>query len=669
MTLAKMISPRSIALIGASSNPEKIGFQILSNILNGGFAGRVFPVNLSGETILNLQSVKSVLDIKEHIDLAIIAIPAKFVRDSVLECVKTRVSSVIVISAGFAEIGEAGKLIQDEIRDICEKNNISLLGPNCLGLINTEINLNATFAKELPKTGHVSLLSQSGAIITSIIDWSKNSPIGFSKIFSIGNKALIKESDLFEYLYNDNETKVVAAYIENLEVDRHLSEIFIKNAKKKPTIILFGGKSSFGARAALSHTGSIVSSYTSVKAYLTQAGVIIADTLEDLLLYSRVFSSYQQINGNNITIITNAGGPAIAASDHLHDLGLNLNTLSPKTVSLLQKQLRPEANLTNPVDLLGDASEIDYQKALEIVTNDSGTDGILVILTPQSATKIIETAEVIASVKSRTPIISSFVGGEILTSAKDIIENSGKPCFSYPEEAALGLLTLFKFSAEKQTLLVPHSPKHNLFNSENKEKHLLDYKLPIVQYKECKNIDEVKDAADSIGFPVVLKMADQNAHKSDEGKVVLNIEDSFHLQKAFLKTGSPAIVGPMVNKKFEIMLGIKKEAGTGTTIVFGTGGIYAEIYQDFSYRIAPLDQKNALSMILETKIGRILNGARNQKKYDLAALADILVRATNFADNFSNIKEIDFNPIVADADNFHLVDVRIILTENIEGDK
>ena len=669
MNISKMIAPRSIALIGASSNPNKIGYQILSNIKSGGFCGHVYPVNLSEESILELKTFKSILDIKEHIDLAVIAIPAKFVKDAVLDCAKARVDSIVIISAGFAEVGEEGKAAQDDIASICKKNNIALLGPNCLGVINTSLKFNATFAKDLPKEGHISLISQSGAIITSIIDWSKNSPIGFSKIFSIGNKALIRESDLFEYLYNDKDTEVVAAYIENLEVDQHLSDTFIKFAKKKPTIILFGGKSSFGARAALSHTGSIVSSYTSVKAYLTQAGVIIADTLEDLLLYSRVFAAYQKISGSNITIVTNAGGPGIAAADHLHDLGLELKELSEKTIAQLRRHLRPEANLTNPVDILGDATELEYEKALEIIANDKETDGILVILTPQSATKINETAAVIAWIKSDKPIISSFVGGQILTKARDIIEDAHMPCFSYPEEAALGFLMLSRFSLGKQTLVSQKDSRRNHFPLQNRDRILLDYGLPVVKYFEGSNFDRIKEEADKIGFPVVLKTADQNSHKSDQGKVILNIEDTFHLQKAFMKVGAPAIVGPMIDKKFEILLGIKKELGIGMTILFGTGGIYSEIYKDFSYRIAPISRDMAMDMILETKIGQILNGARNQKKYDLDKLAEIIVRAANFAGDYQNISEIDFNPIIADKNDFHMVDVRIITNDDLEKKK
>ena len=668
MNLNKLIAPENIALIGASSNPGKIGYQILSNLIEGGFKSGIFPINLKEETVLNLKSEKSILDVKEQIDLAVIAIPSSFVKNAVLECVKAKVSSIIVISAGFAEVGDQGRMVQEEIAAICSQNDIALLGPNCLGLINTDINLNATFAKNMPQPGSISLVSQSGAIISSIIDWSNSSPIGFSKIFSIGNKAQLRESDLFEYLYNDENTKVIASYIENLEIDSKLTDVFLKNAKKKPTIVLFGGKSSFGARAALSHTGSIVNSYTSIKAYLEQAGIIIAETLEDLLLYSRVFSSYHQISGRNITIVTNAGGPGIAAADYISTMGLNLKPLNSKIQDQLKEVLRPEANITNPVDILGDASELEYQKAIEVILEDDQTDGVLIILTPQSATRIDETAEIIAKIKSDKPIIPSFVGGEILTKAKEIIESSKKPCFSFPEEAALAFRVLADFSLTKQTLLPVEINGREQFDLTKKYEILSDFKLPIVRYEESDSFEKIKDAAQNIGYPVVLKTADPLGHKSDAGKVILGIKNDSELHEAFNKVGSPAIVGPMINTKFEILLGIKKEKNLGVTVLFGTGGIFSEIIHDFSYRIAPINTEMALAMIGETKIGKILNGARNQKKYDLGRLAEIIVHAADFAMKFENIEELDFNPIIADKENFHMVDVRIVLgQETNEG--
>ena len=658
--LDKMVNPKSIAIIGASENPEKIGYQILNNIVKAGYNGDIYPVNLHGGEILGLVVAKSVQEIKKEIDLAVIVIPGAFVKAAVLDCASKGVKSVIVISAGFGEVNEDGRKLQAEIVEICQKANISLLGPNCLGLINTKNGLNATFAKDMPKGGEIALLSQSGAIITSLIDWSITSSIGFSKVFSVGNQAMLSEAELLEYLYQDKETKVIISYMEKLEINEHLTEVLIKNAKRKPTIVLFGGKSHYGATAALSHTGSVVTSYLSIKTYLNQAGVMIADGLEDLLLYARSFINYQSIDGKNIAIVTNAGGPSIAAADNIAALGLKMAQFEHKTIEALAKVLRPESNMKNPVDLLGDADETAYDKAIEIVAKDKNVDGMVVILTPQSATKINETAKIIAKYQGAKPLFASFVGGEMLTAAKDIIEAKGHTCFSYPEEAVAALKALSEFSLGKQTILLPHKESNKQYDSQQKDHLSSEFKLPIIRYYRLEFDHELDQYAEKIGYPVVLKTADETAHKSDIGGVVLNIENKFELKKAFLKVGSPAIIGKMVKTKFEIMLGVKKEARIGTTVLFGTGGIYSEIYNDFSYRIAPINKEMAREMILETKIGHILNGARGQNKYDLDKLAEIIVNAVKFADSFGNIAEVDFNPIIADANDFYMVDLRVI---------
>jgi acetyltransferase len=665
--LKNLVSPQSVAIIGASDNPSKIGYQILDNIIKAGYKGKLFPINLNGGEILSKEVKKSVNEISDELDLAVIVIPSKFVKEAVLDCVKKKVKSLIIISAGFGETGEDGKALQDEIVEICKKANITLLGPNCLGLINTGNGLNATFAKDMPNAGGIALLSQSGAIITSLIDWSLSNSIGFSKIFSVGNQALLSDADLLEYLYDDDKTKVIIAYVEKLVINDRLTQVFLKNAKKKPTIVLFGGKSAFGAKAALSHTGSVVTSYVSIKTFLEQSGVVIADSLEDLLLYARGFSSYQKISGKRVAVITNAGGPSIAAADNIDLQKLEMADFSPETIEALSKTLRPESNIKNPVDILGDAGDLEYQKAIEIVSKDKNTDAIIVILTPQSSTKIDETAQILAKYKGDKVLFGAFVGGEVLVKPKLSVEKSGHACFSYPEEAIQAISALCKYSLDKQTILPKKSATTQKFDLEDKNDILEEFHLPIVRYFKSEHDHELQDFADKIGYPVVLKTADETAHKSDSGLVILNIENHFELKSAFVKVGAPAIVGKMVKTKHEIMLGVKKEENVGTTVLFGTGGIFSEIIQDFSYRIAPLNRETALAMIMETKIGKILDGARSQHKYDLNKLADIIVNAAKFADTYENIQEIDFNPIIADATDFYMVDVRIITNE--KGDK
>jgi len=658
--IKQLVDPDSIAIIGASADPTKIGYQITRNLISGHFAGKIFPVNPKEDKILELKVYENVSSIEEEVDLAIIVIPAKFVLSVVKQCAESHVKSIIVISAGFAETGDEGEKLQNEMVRICKDANITMLGPNCLGLINTTAKLNASFAQVMPREGNISFISQSGAMIAALIDWSKSASVGFNKIFSMGNKADIQEESVLEYLYNDPSTKVVVAYFEQINVNKELTELLVKYSKTKPTIVLFGGKTSLGAKAVSSHTGSVISSYLAVETYLRQAGVIVASGLSEIFMYCQLFSNYQNIDGDNVAIITNAGGPGIVTCDELSAKNLNLAKLSEKTTKSLSKICRPCANINNPVDILGDATKEDYQKTLEIIEADPNIDSILVLLTPQSSTDALGTAQVIANFSSSKPIISVFIGGENLSEARMVIEKSKKPCYVSPDEAVHSLETLVAFNKNLPKLLTVEEGKKNFIEG-NKDEYLKKFNLPILEYFKVASIEELKKHALNIGYPVVLKTAKPEiVHKSDSGGVKLNIRNDSDLEKAFSELGSPVIIGKMVQGKHEIFLGIKKDPNIGTLVAFGTGGIYSEIYKDLSYRVAPLSKEVVLEMINETKMGQVLNGARGQEKYDLAKLAEIIVNAAKFADEHENIKEIDFNPLIASDPNFYIVDVRII---------
>ncbi len=659
--LEKLISPSSIAIIGASENPQKIGYQLLNNIITSGFTGQIFPVNIKGGRILDLAVYKSVIEIEAPVDLAILVIPATFVLAALLECARKKIPAAIVISAGFAETGTAGLELQNQISQICKENNITLLGPNCLGLINCEAKLNASFAGQTPLCGNVSFVSQSGAMISALIDWSKTSSIGFSKIFSLGNKALLAEADLLHYLYKDASTAVVIFYLEQLLVTPELTAILAQNAKKKPTVVLFGGKTAAGAQAAASHTGALVSSYLAIETYLKQSGVIVAEDLEDLFVYTTVFSTYNKINGNRVAIVTNAGGPSIASSDAIVKYDLKLAEIPDSARARLREVLRPEAPVNNPIDVLGDATDIDYKNALEVIASDPEIDAILVLLTPQSSTKTVETARHIIELSTNKPIISAFIGGESVKSGADLIKKAHKVTFAYPEMAVKAIKALVDFSAKKSEIGIEAS-QHETFSITEKEKYLKQFDLPVLEYIEIENEEQIIAASQKIGYPVVLKTARKDiSHKSDTGGVKLNLKNQEELLAAFTQIGAPAIVGKMVKGKHEIFLGIKKDQNVGTVIAFGTGGIYSEVYKDLSYRIAPISSDIAKEMILETKMGAILAGARGQKAYNMDRIANIIVNTAKFADNFDNISELDFNPMIADENGeFYLVDARII---------
>ncbi|MFA4996290.1 MAG: acetate--CoA ligase family protein [Patescibacteria group bacterium] len=658
--IEQLVNPSSVAIIGASADSTKIGYQITNNLISGHFVGKIFPVNPKEDKILGLKAYADISLIKEQVDLAVIVIPAQFVLQIIKQCAENHVKSIIIISAGFAEIGEDGEKLQDEIVEVCREAGITMLGPNCLGLINTDAKLNASFAQLMPKEGNISFVSQSGAMIAALIDWSKSASVGFNKIFSMGNKADIREESVLEYLYNDSSTKVIVAYFEQINVNKELTELFVKYSKIKPTIVLFGGKTSLGAKAASSHTGSVISSYLAVETYLKQAGVIVASNLSEIFMYCQLFSNYQKINGDNVAIVTNAGGPGIVTCDELFARNLNLAKLSEKTTELLSKICRPCANINNPVDILGDATKEDYQKTLGVVEADPNINSILVLLTPQSATDALGTAQMIADFSSSKPIISVFIGGENLSEARTVIEKSNKPCYVSPDEAVHSLETLVAFNKNLPKLL-PLEKGNDTFNESNKNECLKKFNLPILEYSKVESIDELKKHSLNIGYPVVLKTAKSEiVHKSDSGGVKLNIQNDAELEEAFSELGSPVIIGKMVKGKHEIFLGIKKDPNIGTLVAFGTGGIYSEIYKDLSYRVAPISKNVALDMINETKIGQVLNGARGQDKYDFDKLSEVIVNAAKFADAYENIKEIDFNPLIASYPDFYIVDVRII---------
>lgn len=661
--IEKIASPRSVAIVGASSHPDKVGRQILDNIIDGGFRGKVFPINTKAEPIRGLPTFATILDVHSSIDMVIIAIPAEFVLAVVNQCVQKRVKSVVIITAGFAEINAAGRQLQEQIAEICQRNNIALLGPNCLGFVNNQISLNATFAGSAARNGNISLISQSGAIISSLVDWSKYSQIGFSKIFSLGNKALVREADLLEYLYHDKDTKVIITYLESLEIDEKLNDVLRRYAKTKPTICLFGGRSKEGARAVHSHTGSIVDSYLALEIYLSEAGVIMMTSIEQLLTSAQMFSCFQSIKGRNIAILTNAGGPGITTADAIAESSLKIAVLSPGTKNKLRNFSESESSVNNPVDILGNASDVDYERALSIILKDSAVDGAIVLLTPQAATRIKETAEVICHIKSQKPVVSSFIGGMLYNPAKQMIECSKRPCYPFPNEAVEALEALADFSLQKSTLSHARAEGSSIFEPEQLEHWLKEFDLPAIEYIDATTVDEAVFAAHKIGFPVVLKSGDTEIHKTESGKVFLDLDNDISVKIAFQKVGAPVIVGTMLHADFELFLGLKKHPKIGTIVIFGTGGRYAEIYNDFSYRIAPITRETALQMIHETKIGQILSGVRNQTRHDIEKLAEIIVNSSRFANNFLNISEIDFNPIVVVNDKYHLVDTRIILKE------
>lgn len=673
-----IFKPKSIALIGASRDPSSLGHDVLENIKKLGFQGKIYPVNLKAKQILGLDCYPSVLAIKEKVDLAIIMVPANFAASVLAECGKKKIKGVIIISAGFKEIGEAGAKREEEIKRIAKKHKIDLIGPNCLGIINPHVNLNASFAKGMPEIGKVGLISQSGAMAVAIMDWAYQSKIGFSKIISIGNKAGLSEIDLMKYLAQDPETKVIIMYLESISDGQKFMKLSDKITNTKPIIVLKSGTSSAGVAAISSHTGSLAGSDRVIKTAFKQCGVIRAKTIEDLFDFAKAFSFSPLPRGNRVAIITNAGGPGIMATDAISDTHLILAKFTEETVSYLRRHLPKAASIKNPVDIIGDALAERYQLALETVLKDKGVDSVIVILTPQSMTQEDETAYIISKLatKSRKPILTVFMGGEDVNSGRRILQKFHVPNFDYCERAVRSLdkmyfakkiktdIVLAKYLGRNKKLKFS-THKYQIRTTEA-EKILQEYNLPVLKSTLIANKAQFR----KINYwPIALKIASRDIiHKKAVGAVMVDNHTPFQGEKSFdlivknVKKSNPqaeiegVLAQPMAKGKgMEVVVGMKRDVNFGPTIMFGLGGSFVEVFKDVSFRLAPLNKKDALKQMSEVKSFKVL------EEYDTDLLAEIIVKISHLSMDYPQIKELDLNPIIIQKKGGCIIDVRMLI--------
>jgi acetyltransferase len=691
---------QSIAVIGASKDPSKVGHSILNNIKRFSYSGKIFPVNPKSDEILGYKTYQSILDIKSDVELAIIAIPAPFVPQSIRECITKGVKSAVIISAGFKEAGSEGILLEEEIKSLVKNSSIRILGPNCLGAINTSNNLNATFAAGMLPKGRLAFFSQSGALGIAILDWAIGKKVGFSKFISLGNKADLNETDFIDYFIKDPETDIILGYIEDVVDGKRFLEIAKKATKIKPVILVKSGGTRAGARAASSHTGALAGSENAFNAAFKQVGIIRASGIEDLFETAMAFSSNKLPSGNNLLIITNAGGPGIIAADTAENLGINLPSLSKETLSKLTPLLPKNASLYNPVDIIGDATSDRYAAVLENTLNDPVIDGFLIILTPQSMINVEETAGVVidTSKKTQRPLITSFMGEERVRSSVERLKASSVTNFSYPEPAVGAFKKLFdyyqwskketgyptKISVNRDAVdsIIQNAIKHNVFQfAEDSSREILShygFNFP----EKCLSRTPMQAASDAskIGFPVVMKISSPDIlHKTDIGGVKLGIRSIHEAKEAFTEITLNAkrfmpsafihgvTVSKMVSKGKEVILGITFDRTFGHMIMFGLGGIYVEILKDVSFRIVPLTMSDAREMIEEIRTLPLLKGARGEKPVDLDSIVDCIVRLSALASDFPIIQELDINPLVVFEKGATSLDARIIISQENKG--
>ncbi len=694
--LDSLFNPSSIAVIGASKDPSKVGHAVLANLKQYGFPGRLVPVNPGCSEILGYKTCARISEAGQAIDLAIIVIPARLVPAAVKECAEAGVTAAVVISAGFKEAGKEGTLLEEELKAICKKSGIRVLGPNCLGLINTANSLNATFAADMLPRGRIGFFSQSGAMGIAIMDWAIGNEVGFSKFISLGNKADLSEIDFIEYFMNDPETNLILGYIEDVVDGRRFMDVARKATKLKPIVLLKSGGTEAGARAASSHTGALAGSDVAFDAAFRQTGVMRAQGVQDLFDTAMAFAEGKRSGGNRLLVVTNAGGPGIIAADTAERLGVGLPHMTRESIDAMAKKLPSNASLFNPVDVIGDATSARYAAVLEQAVRDPYVDAILVILTPQAMTDIETTADRVIETASATnkPVITCFMGEKRVRPAIDKLKHASIPNFSYPELSVKAFKRLadhqawtqvkteevsscwynFDAAAEEIASILKTGIYH--VGEEEAMRILTYYGFRFPKRELVRTAADAGTAAATIGFPVVMKISSPDIlHKTEVGGARVNVrtrseaEDCFTeittnarriMSSAFIKG---VMVSEMVTGGREVILGVTFDRTFGHMIMFGLGGIYVEVLKDVSFRIVPVSRRDAEAMVGEIRTAGLLRGARGEQPADLNAIASSIVNLSCLVSDFPEIMELDINPLLVTAKGAVALDARIIFKQ------
>jgi acetyltransferase len=696
--------PKSIAIIGASRQQGSVGHSLLANIIDSRFQGVVYPVNPKAEAILGIKCYPRVLDIPDDVDLAVVIVPAAYVPKVLEESGIKGIKGAIIISAGFKEIGGHGIELEHTIQQIIQKYNIAMVGPNCLGVVNTasESSMNATFGTQMPKKGNIAFISQSGALCVAVLDYAKEANIGFSKFISMGNKAGLTENDLLVYLKEDRQTDVILMYLEDLVDGREFMSIARKitshSTKHKPIIALKAGRTFYGAKAASSHTGSLAGSDKVYDAIFDQCGVIRGDTLEEIFNYVKVFSTQPLPKGKNVAIVTNSGGPGILATDSCIQYGLGIAPLGKKSKKALKTVLPPTASLNNPLDLIAEAQHEQYEVALNVMLRQNNMHSALVILTPTAFTNVEKITKSIIKVSKRIkkPILCCLLGLYDVSKGIELLEENSIPYYRFPESAARALAEMSKFTSwlnrpktrvkkfdvDKQRasrIIQKVKETGRSFLLEQEAYDVLEaYGFPVVKSVLATSEVQAVSSAERIGFPVVMKISSPDIlHKFDFGGVVIDVKNKTEVRNTYnqilqnIRSKMPdakvsgIMVEEMATEGKEVILGMNHDEQFGPILMFGMGGIYVEALEDVIFRLAPIRELTADMMISKTKTYKILDGFRGGPIYDTKAISDCLKRLSQLVTDIEDIKELDINPLIVHekGKGCKIVDARIILKE------
>jgi len=690
-----IFSPRSVAVVGASTTPGKVGHDIFANILRGGFQGILYPVNPTAKSVLSVRAYASITEIPDSIDLAMIILPPQRAVGAIEEAIRKGVKGVVVVSAGFREVGPEGRAIEDRLVAMCRAAGVRMVGPNCLGVINphASVQLNASFSARMPHAGNISFISQSGALCTAVLDFAAARDFGFSKFISIGNKADVDELDLLQYLHQDRDTDVIMLYLEELrrgaEFVRVVKDI-TSGERPTPILVIKSGRTSAGAQAAASHTGALAGTEAVYDAIFEQAGVIRVDTIDELFDFANAFAFKSQSalgkvtrripNGNRVAIVTNAGGPGIVATDMTVSSGLQLAQLAPETIEVLASHLPSAANIHNPVDVIGDATQDRYEHALAAVIRDEGVDGALVILTPQSMTNALETAKAITKIARQThkPILCCFMGIVDVSAGVQYLQAQGYPVYRFPENAAKSFGALYRYSRwlnrqkmaayrftydtdKARSIIETCLQEGQMAIGEFEGARILEcYGFKVLPTRLAQDATAAAEHAEAMGFPVVMKIVSpQILHKSDAGGVVVGVANRDAARAAYDRILANAreyqpeadIQGVLVVKMApagqEVILGMNRYPGFGPLLMFGFGGIFVEVFKDVTFRLAPVGRNEARRMLNAVRAVKLLKGFRGAPAADTEAIEQALVRLSDLAMHHPEIVELDINPMLA----------------------
>ncbi|MCC6588814.1 MAG: bifunctional acetate--CoA ligase family protein/GNAT family N-acetyltransferase [Bryobacterales bacterium] len=693
--------PRNVAVVGATEAAGSIGRTTLWNLISSPFGGTVFPVNPKRGSILGIKAYPSVKDVPAQVDLAVVVTAAATVPSVLQECADAGVDGAIVISAGFQELGPKGEALQKQVKDIALESGMRVIGPNCLGLMSPLSGLNASFAASMARPGSVGFISQSGALCTAVLDWSMEAQIGFSAFISCGAMVDVNWGDLIYYLGQDARTRSILIYMESVGDARSFLSAAREVALQKPIIVIKAGRTAAGGKAAASHTGALTGSDDVLDAAFRRSGVLRVNNIAELFYMADVLAKQPRPKGPRLTIMTNAGGPAVLATDALISAGGQLAEISPETFNELNSFLPPHWSRNNPVDILGDAGADRYAKALEICAKDPNSDGLLVVLTPQAMTEATKTAELLkpyASFRDK-PVLASWMGGPEVESGIHILNGANIPAFPYPDTAARMFYYMYRYTYNLQGLYetpaalededVPvdratvktiieraRNAGRTLLTEAESKRILSAYGIPTPDCAVATTVEEAIEAAERIGYPVAIKLHSETlTHKTDVGGVILNITSPGDVRRSFekialqvqSKAGKGHFLGvtiqPMVSmpSSYELILGSSLDPQFGPVLLFGVGGQLVEVFKDRALALPPLTSTLARRMMEQTKIYTALQGVRGRAPVDMGELEQLMVRFSHLVAEQRFIKEIDINPLLASPEGFMALDARIVL--------